>query len=99
MPLAKDERIYGLGDVSRENIMRRGGVYEIWVRNVNSYIPIPVVLSNRGWGLLMNTTWRNTIDVGKSDPDRMICTRPAAIWTTTCSAARTTAACWTPTRR
>ena len=33
-------------------------------------------MSNRGWGLLMNTTWRNTIDVGKSDPDRMICTAP-----------------------
>ena len=74
--LAKEERIYGLGDVSRENIMRRGGVYEIWVKNVNSYIPIPVVLSNRGWGLLMNTTWRNTIDVGKSDPERMICKAP-----------------------
>ena len=71
--LAKEERLYGLGDVSRENIMRRGGTYEIWVKNVNSYIPIPVVLSNRGWGLLMNTTWRNTIDVGKIDPERMIC--------------------------
>jgi len=72
--LAKDERLFGLGDVSRENLMRRGGVYEFWVLNVKAYIPIPVVLSNRGWGLLMNTTWRNTIDVGKSDPERMICT-------------------------
>jgi alpha-glucosidase (family GH31 glycosyl hydrolase) len=74
--LDKAERLYGLGDVSRENTMRRGGVYEFWVRNVKAYIPIPVVLSNRGWGLLMNTTWRNTIDVGKSDPDRIICTAP-----------------------
>jgi len=74
--LAKDERLYGLGDVSRENIMRRGGTYEIWVRNVKAYIPIPVVFSSRGWGLLMNTTWRNTIDVGQSDPDRMICAAP-----------------------
>lgn len=74
--LTKDERLYGLGDVSRENIMRRGGVYEFWVRNVKSYMPIPVVLSNRGWGLLMNTTWRNAIDVGKKEPDRMICTAP-----------------------
>jgi alpha-glucosidase len=72
--LAKDERIYGLGDVSRENIMRRPGVYEFWVRNVKSYVPIPVVMSSRGWGMLMNTTWRNTMDVGKSDPDRLICT-------------------------
>lgn len=75
-PLAKGERLYGLGDASRENLMRRGKAYEVWVRNVNSYIPIPVVLSHRGWGLLMNTTWRNTIDIGKSDPDRMICAAP-----------------------
>ena len=74
--LTKDERLYGLGDVSRENIMRRGEAYEVWVRNVKAYIPIPVLLSNRGWGLLVNTTWRNTFDVGKSDPDRLICTAP-----------------------
>ena len=74
--LTQTERLFGLGDVSRENIMRRGGVYECWVLNVTSYIPIPMVLSNRGWGLLMNTTWRNTFDVGRSDPDRLICTAP-----------------------
>ena len=74
--LAKDERLYGLGDVSRENIMRRGGVYEFWVLNVKAYIPIPVMLSSRGWGMLMNTTWRNTMDIGKGDPDRIVCTAP-----------------------
>ncbi len=74
--LAKDERLYGLGDVSRENIMRRPGVYEFWVLNVKAYIPIPVMLSSRGWGMLMNTTWRNTMDIGKSDPDRIVCTAP-----------------------
>lgn len=72
--LTEDERLYGLGDVSRENVMRRGEAYELWVLNVDSYIPIPVVLSSHGWGLLMNTTWRNTIDIGKRDPDQMICT-------------------------
>lgn len=74
--LAKDERIYGLGDSNRDTVMRRGGAYDIWVLNVASYIPIPMVLSNRGWGLLMNTTWRNRFDIGKSDPDAMICTAP-----------------------
>ncbi len=72
--LEKGERLYGLGDVSRENVMRRGKAYECWVVNVNSYIPIPMILSQRGWGLLMNTTWRNTFDVGKSDPDALVCT-------------------------
>lgn len=74
--LTEDERIYGLGDVSRENIMRRGEAYEFWVQNVISYIPIPVMMSNRGWGMLMNTTWRNTIDVGKSVSDQVIWTAP-----------------------
>lgn len=70
--LTEDERIYGLGDVSRENIMRRGGTYELWVKNVNSYIPIPVMMSSRGWGILMNTTWRNSVDVGKTKADQII---------------------------
>ncbi len=74
--LADDERLYGLGDVSRENVMRRGGTYEFWVRNVNAYIPIPVIFSSRGWGMLMNTTWRNTFDVGKTDPQRLVCRAP-----------------------
>lgn len=74
--LEKGERLYGLGDASRENLMRRGKAYECWVVNVNSYIPVPMILSHRGWGLLMNTTWRNTFDVGKSDPDALICTAP-----------------------
>ena len=74
--LAKGERVYGLGDSNRDCVQRRGGVYDIWVLNVTSYIPIPMALTSRGWGLLMNTTWRNTFDVGKSDPDAMICTAP-----------------------
>ncbi len=72
--LGKEDRLYGLGDVNRDNIMRRGGSYELWVRDVDSYIPIPVLMNSRGWGLLLNTTWRNRVDVGKSDPDRVVCT-------------------------
>ena len=55
--LSNDERLYGLGDVSRENVMRRGGVYEFWVLNVKAYIPIPVVFSSRGWGLCRDRGW------------------------------------------
>ena len=75
-PLADGERIYGLGDVSRRNIQRRPGKYEIWVKNVNSYIPIPMVLSSRGWGVLVNTTWRNFFDVGETEKDAMVCSAP-----------------------
>ena len=72
-PIEKDDRIYGLGDVCRNNIQRRPGKYEIWVKNVNSYIPMPMAISSKGWGFLMNTTWRNTFDVGQGDPDAIVC--------------------------
>jgi len=73
-PLEKGERVYGLGDVSRANIQRRPGKYEIYVKNVNSYIPVPMVLTSKGRGFLINTTWRNEIDVGQSDPEAIVCT-------------------------
>ena len=75
-PLVKDERVYGLGDVSRDNIQRRGGRYEIWVKNINSYIPMPMAVTSKGWGVLMNTTWRNYMDVGKTDPDALVASAP-----------------------
>ncbi|MDD3585741.1 MAG: glycoside hydrolase family 31 protein [Thermoguttaceae bacterium] len=72
--LTKDERIYGLGDASRDNIMRRGAAYEMWVRNNLCNIPVPMALSCNGWGVLLNSTWRNVFDVGKGDPNAMVCT-------------------------
>ena len=74
--LADDERIYGLGDCNRENIMRRGEAYSIWVQNVKGYIPIPMALSSAGWGILVNTTWRNVVDVGKEQHDLMTFNAP-----------------------
>ncbi len=75
-PLSAEDRVYGLGDVSRDNIQRRPGRYEIWVKNVNSYIPIPMAITSSGWGVLLNTTRRNFFDVGKSDPKVMRCEIP-----------------------
>ena len=73
-PLKKETRVYGLGDVSRDNIQRRPGTYEIYVKNVYSYIPMPVAFTSEGWGFLVNSSWRHTIDVGKADPDAIVCT-------------------------
>lgn len=73
-PLKRDTRVYGLGDVSRDNIQRRPGKYEIYVKNVYSYIPMPVAFTTDGWGFLVNTSWRHTIDVGESDADAIVCT-------------------------
>ena len=71
-PLEKDERVYGLGDANRDCLERRGGRYEIYVANVTSYIPIPMVMTSRGRGVLLNVTERNVFDIGKADPDAMI---------------------------
>ena len=73
-PLKKETRVYGLGDVSRDNIQRRPGKYEIYVKNIYSYIPMPVAFTTEGWGFLVNSSWRHTIDVGEADPDAIVCT-------------------------
>ena len=67
--LSREEKIYGLGDVSREELQRRGRKYQIIIKNVSSYIPIPFIMSTRGWGIFMNSTWFHTCDIGVSDPD------------------------------
>ena len=73
-PLQKETRVYGLGDVSRDNIQRRPGTYEVYVKNIYSYIPMPVAFTTEGWGFLINSSWRHTIDVGKADPNAIVCT-------------------------
>ncbi len=70
--LAKDERIYGFGDSGRDNVMRRGHRFDLWIRNNLCNIPIPMAVSRKGWGLLLNSTWRNAFDCGAKDPDALI---------------------------
>ncbi|MGN0853767.1 MAG: TIM-barrel domain-containing protein [Kiritimatiellia bacterium] len=71
--LEKDERIYGFGDSGRDNIMRRGHRFDLWIRNNLCNIPIPMAVSRKGWGLLLNSTWRNAFDCGAKDPDALLC--------------------------
>ena len=67
-PLKADSEVYGLGDVCRTNVMRRGAKYEMWVKNVHAYIPVPVAFVSEGWGVFVNSTWRHFFDVGAEDP-------------------------------
>ena len=73
-PLAPGERVYGFGDCNRDCLERRGRIYDIWVANITSYIPIPMAMTSRGWGVFMNVSRRHTFDVGKTDPDAMVVT-------------------------
>ena len=69
--LVDGERLYGLGDETREMIQKRGHVAQLWVTNVSCYVPIPFLMSEHGWAILLNTTWRHRWDVGCTQPDRL----------------------------
>ncbi|MDZ4198673.1 MAG: glycoside hydrolase family 31 protein [Kiritimatiellia bacterium] len=65
------EKIYGLGDVARDRVEKRGFRTAMWVRNVASYVPIPFLMSSRGWAIFVNTTWRHYFDVGAKIKNRV----------------------------
>jgi len=65
--LSKDERLFGLGDVTRERLEKRGFRTRVWVQNVKSYVPLPVLSSTRGWAMVVNSSWRHFFDVGHDD--------------------------------
>ena len=67
--LRDGERVYGLGDISRANVMRRPGRYELKVRNNAANIPIPMLMSREGWGMLLNSSWYGYADIGAKDPN------------------------------
>lgn len=69
--LAESEQFYGLGDETRERIGKRGHRASMWVANVKTYAPIPFLMSSGGWALLVNSTRRHWIDIGKTVPDRL----------------------------
>ena len=69
--LSPKARLVGLGDQNRERLDQRGTKGDLWIRNVNAYIPIPFVMSSDGFGVLLDTTRRVFYDLGATDRDRM----------------------------
>lgn len=69
LSLQADEKLYGLGDESRESLNKRGHANLMSVTNVVSYTPIPFFSSNKGWGLYLNSTWMHHFDGGKEQSD------------------------------
>lgn len=79
-----DERFYGLGSASVKRIQLRGHAYRNWVEyrkrkgfdkktapweQTNG--PVPFLMSTRGWGLFVNTTWLHYVDVGRYEADKL----------------------------
>lgn len=69
--LGLDERLYGFGDESRDQIQKRGHKNNMVVTNVFSYVPIPFVMSDHGWGVFLNTTMYHSFDAGTTVSNRL----------------------------
>ncbi|WP_158302105.1 TIM-barrel domain-containing protein [Paenibacillus mesophilus] len=69
--LAEDEKLYGLGDIAKDRLQLRGLCAEIRMAMDNSRVPIPFLMSSKGWALLINTTRIHTIDIGCTVSDRL----------------------------
>lgn len=72
--LREGEKLYGLGDINRTRLNRRGYRYRIWVVNVKSYMPIPFLMSSEGWAIAVNTTYEHFFDVGAAREDMLAIT-------------------------
>jgi alpha-glucosidase (family GH31 glycosyl hydrolase) len=64
-----DEDWVGFGDQTRDRLYHRGHIADCHVRNVRSYVPVPLFLSTAGYGVLVNTTHRIVFDMAASEPD------------------------------
>lgn len=66
--LEDGERFYGGGSTSRDHIQHRGEMLRMWTTYQHTEIPMPFVMSSRGWGIFNNTTRKNFFDIGSTDP-------------------------------
>ena len=53
IPLSEGERLFGGGDSNRENIMIRGSRLVMYIANVRSYGPMPIIMSSDGWAIVL----------------------------------------------
>ncbi len=67
----ESENFYGLGEAIRDRIELRGRAYQNWARYQYNEIPIPVVVSNEGWGIFINARARSFVDIGKRASDKL----------------------------
>ena len=68
--MADGERFYGGGSTSREHIQHRGEMLRMWTAYQHTEIPMPFMMSSRGWGIFNNTTRKCHFDVGYTDVER-----------------------------
>ena len=63
------ERFYGGGSTSRDHIQHRGELLRMWTTYQHTEIPMPFMMSSRGWGIYDNSTKKSFFDVGSVHKD------------------------------
>ena len=58
------ERFYGGGSTSRDHIQHRGEFLRMWTTYQQTEIPMPFMMSSRGWGIYNNSTRKSFFDIG-----------------------------------
>ena len=64
------ERFYGGGSTSRDHIQHRGEFLRMWTTYQQTEIPMPFMMSSRGWGVYNNSTRKSFFDIGNRRKDR-----------------------------
>ena len=64
------ERFYGGGSTSRDHIQHRGEVLRMWTTYQQTEIPMPFMMSSRGWGVYNNSTRKSFFDIGNQQKSK-----------------------------
>ncbi len=70
LSMENGERFYGGGSTSRDHIQHRGEFLRMWTTYQQTEIPMPFMMSSRGWGVYNNSTRKSFFDVGNRQKDR-----------------------------
>ena len=65
------ERFYGGGSTSRDHIQHRGEFLRMWTTYQQTEIPMPFMMSSRGWGVYNNSTRKSFFDIGSQQKTKL----------------------------
>ena len=69
--ISQDEKFYGLGEASSDRIQLRGNSYQNWAVYKQNEISIPLVYSNKNWGIFIATEDRHFVDIDDNIKDSL----------------------------
>ncbi len=64
------ERFYGGGSTSRDHIQHRCEFLRMWTTYQQTEIPMPFMMSSRGWGVYNNSTRKSFFDIGNQQKSK-----------------------------